>query len=138
MGEARREAAADRIGHDCEHDRNCPRLAGERAGHGRRLTDDCIGPQLDQLSCKSADPIRITSAPAQFDPEIAAFRPSELRKRASKRRDLRLRSRIALRKRHQHADQPDPVRLLRAHSEWPSDCRAPQKRYKFAPFELTN
>jgi hypothetical protein len=27
--------------------------------------------------------------------------------------------------------------LLRADSEWPSDCRAPQTRYKLAPFELT-
>src|SRR5438477_7440078 len=34
-----------------------------------------VGPQIDQLFCKSPHPIRIIGAPAKFDPEIAAFSP---------------------------------------------------------------
>src|SRR6185295_14283212 len=32
-----------------ERDRNCPRLAGKGADHGRCHTQDCVGPQIDQL-----------------------------------------------------------------------------------------
>ena len=84
-------------------------------------TEDRVGSQIDQLFCERLDPIRITGAPAKFDPEIAAFRPPQLRERIPERRDLRLRSRIALRKAHQHADQPHPFGLLRTRRDRP--CR---------------
>src|SRR6516225_7522049 len=48
MRKVRSEAAADRIGYPREHDRNCPRLAGKGAGHGRGYTQDGIRPQIDQ------------------------------------------------------------------------------------------
>jgi hypothetical protein len=68
------------------------------------LSDDRIGSQINQLFCQCLDLIRISGAPAKFDPEIAAFYPPQLRERAPEGRDLRLRSRIALSKRRQHAD----------------------------------
>ena len=42
--------------------------------------------------------------PAKFDPEIAAFRPPQLRERTSKHCEPRLRNPIALRIAHQYAD----------------------------------
>ena len=76
------EAAADRIQRDREHDWNCLRLAGKGADYDGVMTEDDVGSQRDQLMCKFSDAIRITGAPAKFDPEIATFRPPKLRKRA--------------------------------------------------------
>src|SRR5215467_7194717 len=81
MRKVRREAAADRIGHAREHDGNCARLAGKHADRGCAHTEDCVGPQIDQLFCERSVLIRISGAPAKFDPEIAAFRPPQLRER---------------------------------------------------------
>jgi hypothetical protein len=53
--------------------------------------EDRIGPQIDQLFCQLPHRIRISGAPAKFDPEIAAFRPSQLRERSPERREPRLR-----------------------------------------------
>jgi hypothetical protein len=50
------------------------------------MTEDHVGSQIDQLFCEFSDPIRITGGPAKFDPEIATFRPSKLRKRAPESR----------------------------------------------------
>jgi hypothetical protein len=97
------------------------------------LTDDRVGSQINQLLCERLHPIRVTRAPAKFDPEIAAFRPPQLRERTSERRDLRLRSRIVFRKGHQHANQPHPVRLLRTRCKRPCRSRAANKRDEFAP-----
>src|SRR4249920_183111 len=65
----------------------CPRFAGKGGDHGRGHTQDCIGPQIDQLFCQSPHPIRITGAPAKFDPEIAAFSPPQLRERTQEHRE---------------------------------------------------
>ncbi|HEY7248398.1 MAG TPA: hypothetical protein VH678_31435 [Xanthobacteraceae bacterium] len=67
----------------------------------------------------------ITGAPAKFGPEIAAFRPSQLRERTSERYQPRLRDPIALRIAHQHTDPPHPIRLLRERqAATPLRCRA--------------
>ncbi len=41
--------------------------------YGSALTDDRVGPQIDYFFCERPDFIRITSTPANFGPEIAAF-----------------------------------------------------------------
>jgi hypothetical protein len=105
----------------------CPRFAGKGGDHGRGHTQDCIGPQIDQLFCQSPHPIRITGAPAKFDPEIAAFSPPQLRERTQEHCEPRLRNPIALRIAHQHADQPHPVRLLRTCRKRPCSRAAKQR-----------
>src|SRR5215469_5981422 len=65
-----------------EHDGNCARLVGKRADRGCAHTEDRVGPQIDQLFCERSVLIRISGAPAKFDPEIAAFRPPQLRERS--------------------------------------------------------
>src|SRR5262249_37874270 len=71
----RAETAGDCLGNVHEHDGNCPRRAGKSAGHGSSVTGDYGGPQLAQLFGDYFDSIRISAAPAKFDPEIVAFRP---------------------------------------------------------------
>src|SRR5262249_49710744 len=133
MREACDEAAADRIGYDREHDRNCSRLAGKGASDGSAPTEERVGPQIDQPFCKRPEHIRITIAPAKFDPEIAAFSPPQLRESTPQRRNRRLPSRIALNKAHEHADQPHPVRLLLPARHDRQRCSAANERDELAP-----
>src|SRR5260370_37559751 len=133
MRKVRSEAAADRIGHAREHDGNCPRLAGKHADRGCALTEDYVGPQIDQLFCEGPGPIRISGAPAKFDPEIAAFHPPQLGESPPESREPRLRSPIVLRIGHKHADQPHPVRLLRTRDKRPCGGSATKKCDELAP-----
>src|SRR6266567_4256212 len=133
MRKVRSEATADRIRYACEHDGNCPCLVGKGADHGRGHTEDRIGPQIDQLFCQHPHLIRVTGAPAKFDPEIAAFRPPQLRERTSEHCEPRLRNRVVLRIAHQHADQPHLVALLRVCRKRPHRHRATKERDEFPP-----
>src|SRR6516162_8972087 len=133
MRETRKKAA--RVGDDYEYGRNCPRLAGKGADHRRGCTEDRVGSQIDQFFCEGLYPIRISGAPAKFDPKIAAIGPPQLRERTPECREVRLHSRIALRITHQHADPPYLLRLLRPRDQWPYR-RAAEQRHELAPFHL--
>ena len=87
MREACREAAADRIGYKREYNWNCPRLASEGAGYRRARSEDRAWSQIDQVFCGRVHPIHIAGTPAKFDPEIAAFHPSQFSKGSPERRD---------------------------------------------------
>src|SRR4029453_3621916 len=54
------------------------------------------------------------------DLDIAALRPPKLLESPVERRDPGLSFRVVLGIRHQHADAPHPVGLLRARGQWPS------------------
>src|SRR5262249_42600620 len=69
----------------------------------------------------------------KFDLELAVFSPAQLCERTPERCQPRLRSPIALRIAHQHADQPRPVRLLRSRFERPRGGRASNYLYEIAP-----
>src|SRR6516225_6290905 len=133
MRKVRSKAAADRIGHAREHDGNCTRLAGKHADRGCALTEDRVGPQIDQLFCERSDLIRISGAPAKFDPEITAFRPPQLRERSPECCEPRLHSRVVLRKADQNADAPQSVGLLRTRDKRPCNRRATKERNELAP-----
>jgi hypothetical protein len=78
-------------------------------------------------------PNRIRAGPAKFDPEIAAFRPPQLRERTPERREPKLHIRIALLKAEQHADPPNWTGLLRTRRERPSGGRTAEKHDEIAP-----
>src|SRR6516162_3126408 len=127
------EAAADWIRYGSEYDGNCPRLAGKGTDHGRGHAEDRIRPQIDQLFCQRPHPIRITGAPAKFDPQIAAFRPPNVSECLPERSEPGLRFTVALGIGQQHTDPPHPFRLLRARRDCPGSRRATQKRDQLAP-----
>src|SRR5262245_56231879 len=127
MRKVRSEAAADRIRYGSEYDGNCPRLAGKGADHGRGHAEDRIGPQIDQLFCQRPHPTHITGAPANFDLEIAAFRPPNVSECLPERSEPGLRFMVALGIRQQHTDPPNPVRLLCACCERPYRRGAAEK-----------
>jgi hypothetical protein len=88
--------------------------------------------QADQLLREPSYPIVVTAGPTKVDPHIAALGPTYARKGLSERRDLRLRYGIVLVFRHEHADAPHRLALLRARRERP--CRrAAESGDEFAP-----
>jgi hypothetical protein len=59
---------------------------------------------------------------------LRPLRPAELLERFLERGDAGLRFRVALGKRHQHADTPRPYRQLRGRRERPRGYRAAEQR----------
>jgi hypothetical protein len=76
--------------------------------------------------------VEVVLAPAILGAKIATFRPSELLEAVAQRREAVLRFRIILGCRHQHADAPHPLSLLRACHERPRSRRAAEQRDELA------
>src|SRR6516162_5057410 len=78
-------------------------------------------------------PIDLTAAPPKVHPQVAAFGPAQVRKRLRERREANLIQGIGFFARHEHADAPHAVALLRARRERP--CRrAAEPSDEVAPF----
>ena len=75
----------DRIEYVHENDWNFPGFVSKGDRHGCGMSEYRVGLQFDQLFCECVDSIRISSTPAGFNPEIAAFRPSQLHERSTER-----------------------------------------------------
>jgi hypothetical protein len=89
--------------------------------------------QADQLLRERSYPIGVTAAPTKVHPHVAAIGPTQARKRLRERREARLRQGIVFVVRHEHADAPHPLGLLRSARQRPRR-RAAEKRDEFAPF----
>jgi hypothetical protein len=100
----------------------------------RRGTDchDDVGLQGDQLLRERSYPIVVITVPPKVHPHVAAIDPTEARKRLSERRDASLRQGIVFVVRHEHADAPHAVALLRARRQRPRR-RAAEERDCLAP-----
>jgi hypothetical protein len=60
-----------------------------------------------------------TPATPKGDPHVAAITPTQVRKRLRERREASLQHRIVFVERHEHADAPHALGLLRARHERP-------------------
>jgi hypothetical protein len=78
------------------------------------LGEDNIWFQLHELGCVGPNAVEVSSAPAILNLHIAAVCPAQLLKPLQKCFDVALRFGITFGVRHQHADAPHPVVLLRA------------------------
>jgi hypothetical protein len=78
--------------------------------------------QADQLLGERSYPIDVTAAPTKVHPNVATVGPTQVRKRLSEPRDARLPLRIVFVERHEHADVPHAVALLRARRDRPHRC----------------
>jgi len=74
--------------------------------------------QTNELLRERSYPIDVTATQTEFHPHIAAIGPTQVRKRLSERREASLRPGIVFIARHEHADPPQAVALLRARP-WP-------------------
>ena len=108
-----------------ENDGDGARLLQQRRSGGCALRKNEVGLQRDEFLRESLPRLRVERRPASVDPDVAALRPPELLESLPERRDPGLSFPVALGKRHQHADPPHPVGLLRARGERP---RTPPRR----------
>ena len=110
------------ISRNCyDDDRDRPRLPLEGNGRGGRVCQDDVGLQADQLLRERSYPIGVRAAPTKVHPHIAAIAPTQARKRLRERREVRLVRGIVFVERHEHANAPHAVALLRPSRERP--CR---------------
>jgi hypothetical protein len=73
----------------------------------------------------------VTAGPTKVHPHVAAIGPTQARKRLRKRREATLNLRIVFVARHEHADAPHTVALLRARHKRPRR-RASERDYEFS------
>src|SRR5262249_39570500 len=98
---------------------------------------DEIGLQSNEFYCKSLHRLRVKRCPAGIDPDVAPLRPPEFLELLAERRDIGLSLQIAFAIRHQHADEPPPLALLRPRRQRPNTCsRAAEQADKIAPSHL--
>ena len=121
-----------RIGVLMPFDENDP--AGKRNDRRRRVCQDDVGLQADQLLHECLHPIGVTASPTTVRPHVAAIRPTQVRKRVRERGEATLLLGIVSVARHEDADAPYAVALLRARRERPRS-RAAEERDEIAPPE---
>jgi hypothetical protein len=81
--------------------------------------------QADQFPRERLYPIDVIAAPTKVHPHVAAIDPTQVRKRLRERREARLLHGIVFVVRHEHADAPHAVALLRPRHHRPRR-RAPE------------
>jgi hypothetical protein len=79
-GQARNEAGGDRVADARKYYGDRSRLTLECSGRRSRVCEDHVGFQADQLLREHLHPINITGSPPSVHPNIAAIRPTQLRK----------------------------------------------------------
>jgi hypothetical protein len=84
--------------------------------------------QTDQLLRERPYPIDVIAVPPKVHPHVAAIGPTQVRKRLRERRDVSLPHGIVFVARHEHADAPYAVALLRARRKRPRSYREASAR----------
>jgi hypothetical protein len=107
-------------------------IALEGSGRRRRVCQDDVGLQTDQLLGEQAYPIGVIAGPTNVHPHVAAIDPTQARKRLRERSEVSPLHGIVFVARHEHADAPDAVALLSLRHKRPH-CRAPEPRDELPP-----
>jgi hypothetical protein len=88
--------------------------------------------QADQLLRERSHPIDVSTGPTKVDPRVTTVSPTQTRKPLSECREASLLPGIAFVARHEHADAPHALALLRARRERPRG-RAAKRSDEIAP-----
>src|SRR5262245_4277934 len=131
-GGPRDDAAGDGVAHVVEADRDRRGLRLEGNDRRGRVCQDDVGSQTDQLLRERSYPIGVTAAPPKVHPHVAAIGPTQFRKRLNERRVATVPLRIVFVVRHEHADVPHALALLRSRRARPRHRRAAEQRYELA------
>src|SRR5262249_12624151 len=111
-------------------------LLQQRRSGGGVIRENKVGLQCDELLRIPSHRLRIEPGPANFYPNILPVHPSELLKSLPEYRHVGLILRVALGSRHQDAEAPHPVSVVRARRERRRGCRAAEQRDELAALHL--
>src|SRR5262249_33988938 len=125
------DAAGDGFAHVPKDDWDRPRLTLDGNGRRSRVCQDDVGLQAHQLLRERSYPIVVIAVPTEVHPHVA-IGPTQIRKRLREHRVATLALRIVFVPRHEHADAPYAVALLRARHHRPRR-RAPEPRDELSP-----
>jgi hypothetical protein len=114
------EATGDGVAHVHKDDRDRARLSLEGNGRGGRIHQNDVRLQVDQLFRDRSYSIGVNTDPPKVHPHVAAIGPTQVCKCLRERREAKLRQRIVFVGRHERADAPHPLALLRPRREGPS------------------
>jgi hypothetical protein len=132
--EPRDDAAGNGVTHVRKDDRDRPRLPLNGSGRRSRVCQDDVGLQADQLLSELSYRIDVAAVPTNVHPHVAAIGPTQVRKRSSERRDATHIHGIVFVARHEHADPPHAVALLRTRHQRPRR-RAPEPSDELPSFD---
>ena len=113
-------------------DRDRPRLPLEGNGRRGHACQDGVGLQADYLPRERSHPIDVSAGPTKVHPHVAAIGPTQAGERLRERSNASLRHGVVFVARHEHADAPHAVALLRPRREGPYR-RAAEERDELAP-----
>ena len=102
------------IAHVPKDDRNRPRLPLDGSGRRGPVCCDDVGLQANQLVRERWYPIDVITSPPKVHPHVAAFGPTQARKRLRERKYASLGRAVVFVRPHEHADAPHAVALLRS------------------------
>ena len=94
---------------------------------------DDVRRERDQFRRIPANALGIAGGPAIVNLHIAAVGPAQFLQPLHERSEACLPFRIVCCERHEHADAPHALALLRTCGKRPSGCRAPEQRDELAP-----
>src|SRR5262245_21768804 len=95
-----------------------------------------VGLQAAQLLRKRLYPIGVTAAPPKVHPHVVAHGPAQVRKRLREGRVEELPLWIIFVERHEHANPPHALSLLRVCRQRPRRCRPAERNHEFSPFNV--
>jgi hypothetical protein len=129
--EALDEAAADRVEHLHEHDRNRSGLLLERGDDLSGVRQDRVRRQGEEFRGISSRSPGVAFAETNVEPDVASFAPAEVLHSLAKCREASLSLRVVA-DANQHPNAPHPAGLLRSSRKRPCGCRAAEERDELA------
>jgi len=111
-----------------EHDRHCAVHLQQHSRDRAAAGQDDVWRERKQLGRVFANALGIARPPARVDLHVAGDDPARLPQPLQERGDAGLSFRILRGRRHEHADAPHPLALLRACRERVRRCRAAEQR----------
>jgi len=126
------EAGAHRVRDDSEHDRHAAGRLQQRRDRSIAIGHDHVRGAGHQFGCGSASIIGFCPGPTDVELHIAADGPAQLLQALGKCCDPGLAEGIPCSERHEHADAPHALALLRARRERPRGHRTAEQRDELA------
>jgi hypothetical protein len=111
------------------------RVSRWTAGVVGSACQDDVGLQANQLLRERWYSIEVAAGPTKVHPHVAAVDPAQVSERLRERKEAGLHHGLVFVVRHEHADAPHAVALLRPRRKRPRRCHTAEKRDRLAAID---